>query len=416
MSQYGSFFEFTFLYFKLVGNISAFEGVKIPRAQPPLMAILSSSGSEGPLISDTIPSDYPSESHSDASSAGSFENHAFVQELSSVCSEQYAHTQHEVMAVGIRDGSPKFNVQVNVKRTPPASLISSSESESIETPRMERNNLSTIMESHEDRESILTVESLPKEISHTQFTYTPEIHPIPKYVPPEIQKLVRTQQELVMDDWSKDFNDRTGHRNVLNLAPEMTSHIMTEYVDTVDIDVEPPISVVKKPETTQHIVDDVFLKTITEKSTQFENEVHKRKITEYKMKPESKWDVTIRNYPTNGPEWEDFSDVSSSSGLVTPKFERSNLALPPKDFISETGLCLRSPELVGNLKPIEIPPEDKSVKNWNVLIRVLQDGQISDVEDTSSQYSSTASALQRQLSYEDKTKWRDIITTESSLR
>lgn len=384
------------------------------------MAVLSSSGSEGPLISDTIPSDYPSESHSDASSAGSFENHAFVQELSSVCSEQYAHTQHEIMPIGIREGSPKFNVQVNVKRTPPASLISSvpsSDTESIETPRMERNNLSTIMESHEDRESIVTVDSLPKEISHTQFTYTPEIHPIPKYVPPEIQKLVRTQQEYVRDDWSKDFTDRTGHRNVLNVAPEMTTHTMSEYVDTVDIEVEPPISVYKKPETTQHIVDDVFLKTITEKSTQFENEVHKRKITEYKMKPESKWDVTIRNYPTNGPEWEDFSDVSSSSGLVTPRFERSNLALPPKNFISESGLGLTSPELVGNLKPIEIPPEDKSVKNWNVLIRVLQDSaQVSDTEDTSSQYSSTASGLQRQLSYEDKTKWRDIITTESTLR
>lgn len=281
---------------------------------------------------------------------------------------------------------------------------------------MERNNLSTIMETYEDRESIATVESFPKEISHTQFTYTPEIHPIPKYVPPEVQKLVRTQQELVMDDWSKDFTDRATQRNVVTMASKMNEQTVTEYCDTIDTEVEPPISVVKKPETTQHLVDDVFLKTIKEKSTIENVDVQKRKITEYKMKPESKWDVTIRNYPANSPQWEDFSDVSSSSGLVTPKFERSNLSLPPTNFITETAMSLRSPELVGNMKPIEIPPEDKSVKNWNVLIRVLQDAAISDTDDVSSQHSTTASVLSRQLSYEDKTKWKDIITTESTLR
>uniref|UniRef100_A0A336JZJ5 CSON005655 protein n=1 Tax=Culicoides sonorensis TaxID=179676 RepID=A0A336JZJ5_CULSO len=406
--------EITKLSGSSLGNISAFEGVKIPRAQP-LMAVPSSSSSEGPLISDTIPSDYPSESHSEISSAGSFENHAFVQELSSICSEQYAQAQHEIMVADIREDSPKFNVQVKVKRTPPASLISSSDSESIETPKMERNNLSTIIESHEDRDSIITVESLQKEIPHTQFTYTPEIHPIPKYVPPEIQKLVRSRQEFVKDDWSKDFTDRVNQHNVLNLAPELPVHSMTEYVDTVDVDVEPPISVVKKPETTQHIVDDVFLKTITEKNTIENVNIQKRKITEYKVKPDSRWDVIIRNYPNNGQEWEDFSDVSSSSGFLIHKLEPAKTS-SAKSFIEGSELSLRSPELVGNMKPIDIPPEDKSVKNWNVLIRVLQDGFVCDNDDIASQYSSNASVLQRQLSYEDKTKWRDIITTESTLR
>lgn len=43
-----------------------FEGLKIPRAHAPVGLTGSSSGSEeGNLISDTLPSDYPSESHSE---------------------------------------------------------------------------------------------------------------------------------------------------------------------------------------------------------------------------------------------------------------------------------------------------------------------------------------------------------------
>lgn len=390
------------------GNISAFEGVKIPRAHPPVMAIPSS-------ISDTIPSDYPSESHSDLS-AGSYENRAFEQELSSVYSEHYAQTQHEIMPIIVKEESPKFDVQVRVKRTPPGSLISSSDSESIESARAER-NLSTILESHEDRESVMTVESLPKQQAYTQFTYTPEIHPIPKYAPPEIQKLVRTQQEVVLDSWSRDMTD-IAPRNVVTMATEMEdSNLMTEMLDSTHFyldEVEPPISVVKKPEITQHVVDDVFLKTITEKSTIENVQTQKRLITEYKAKPESKWDVIIRNYPTKGLQWEDFSDASSTSGMVTPRIEQAHLTLPPSNYISESSIHLRSPELVGNMKSVDMPPEDKSVRNWNVLIRVLEDGVLSDTDDASSDYSTTI--LQRQLSYEDKNKWKDIITTESSLR
>lgn len=57
----GSGSEITKLSGSSLGNISQFEGLKIPRAQAPLTAVHSSSGSEGVLI----PSDYPSESHSE---------------------------------------------------------------------------------------------------------------------------------------------------------------------------------------------------------------------------------------------------------------------------------------------------------------------------------------------------------------
>lgn len=60
--------EITKLSGSSLGNISMFEGLKIPRAHALLHAAPSSSGSEVNLVidhSDTLPSDYPSESHSE---------------------------------------------------------------------------------------------------------------------------------------------------------------------------------------------------------------------------------------------------------------------------------------------------------------------------------------------------------------
>lgn len=180
------------------------EGLKIPRVHVmPVMAVQSSS--------DTLPSDYPSESHSEIeevdtrslphSSVSSYENHAYLQEASSVYSENLGHIQiQEIQAVAVKMPSPKFDVQVRVKRAPPPppSVSSSSETESAAS-RTERNNLSTIMESHEDRESILTIESLPHEVIQKQFTYMPEIHPAPKYDghPLGFSTLNKTAQQYV---------------------------------------------------------------------------------------------------------------------------------------------------------------------------------------------------------------------------
>lgn len=185
----GSGSEITKLSGSSLGNLSVFEeSVKIPRAHVPILAMPPSS-------SDTLPSDYPSESHSEIevdirslphSSVSSYENHAYLQEASSVYSENLGHIQ-EIQAVAVKAPSPQFDVQVRVKRPPPpppsVSSTSSTDTESAAS-RNDRNNLSTIMESHEDRESILTIESLPHENVQTQFTYMPELHPAPKYIAP----------------------------------------------------------------------------------------------------------------------------------------------------------------------------------------------------------------------------------------
>lgn len=470
---------------KLSGSsygIPPFEGLKIPRAHAIVAAVPSSSGSDdNPLISDTLPSDYPSESQSEVEidtrsipSAGSYENGAYVQDNSSFYSENYGHTQEFQAAnavaqpafvtrhpIAIREPSPTFDVQVRVKRAPPPPPSSSfsSDTESIATSVHDRNNLSTIMESHEDRESVLTLDSLPRDVAHSQFTYVPELHPAPKHVhqPPIFSNISRRQQETIHEEtWSEDYTDAgppppsiPETRSVVSMGTERNdTHSISEMVETshlyphqhqpyhtaVEIEPiehlpEPPI-IVKKPEITSHLVDDVFLRTITEKTTIEDIEKYKRMVTEYKAKPVPKpptWDVTIRNYSNQEkPQWEDFSDVSSISAVPsTPQMERPTYKLPPQTFIDESGEKLTSPELVGNMKPVEIPPEDKAVPNWDVLIRVLEQqeetlGPENIVDDTSSIHETTTNQhehiLQRQISYDDKVKWRDIITTESTLR
>uniref|UniRef100_A0A1A9VUN3 Uncharacterized protein n=1 Tax=Glossina austeni TaxID=7395 RepID=A0A1A9VUN3_GLOAU len=466
----GSGSEITKLSGSSMGIPPEFEGVKIPRAHAALAAVHSSSGSEGALI----PSDYPSESHSEIeeidtrslpfSSAGSFENRAFVQETSSIYSDHYGHTQEMQAAnavsssvprlpIAVKESpSPKFDVQVRVKKSPPPPPSpQTSDTESVATLRPERNNLSTIMESHEDRESIITMESLPgqEEALQTQFTYTPDLHPVPQHseitIPaqppqPVFSVYTRTHHEVVdgrPETWS-DYTDGPARSEVTDMtseAPDMhsvaemvdTSHFMeTEYLPP-----EPPI-VVKKPQITSHTVNDVYLRTITEKKTIEDIESHKRKITEYKPKakplpppvPDPTWDVKIRNYPSEREQqmWENFSDISSASGMtMTPKMERSELTLPPVKpteplpQIYDNKQKLTSPELVVNMKPIEMPPEDKTVPNWDVLIRVLEEPEMSEADDTSSVHSSVH-PLTRFISYDDKAKWKEIITTESSLR
>ncbi|XP_044731034.1 uncharacterized protein LOC123294034 isoform X2 [Chrysoperla carnea] len=489
----GSGSEITKLSGSSLGNISMFEGLKIPRAQCPGTATASSSGSEGPLISDTLPSDYPSESHSEiedvdtrslpVSSAGSFENKGYVQETSSFYSDSYGHTQEVQSALAtativprlplaVKD-QPKFDIQVRVKRAPPSppSIASTSDTES-SVARTER-NLTTILEQREDTSTVRTVDTQNKS---THFTYVPEIHPVPKYIqqPPVYSRILRRQQELQesseyreappVPEWDEiDQPPRLqSARSMTSLNTEMTdTHSMTEIIDsshnkfvapappppppivptkhyesTIEMErheilQEPPITAYRQPEITSHTVDDVFLKTITEKRTIEDIEKHKRLITEYYTRakpqiqePERKWDVTIRNIPTEGqdaPDWENFSDISSASNLtLTPKPERAQISLPPQSFVTDKDIHLFSPELVAStqspptaeriipetyISTLEIPIVNEEVPNWNVLIRVIKP------EDDPQE-----EALVNQLTMADKVKWRQIITTESTLR
>lgn len=420
-------------------------------------------------MSDTLPSDYPSESNSEVedvdarslpvSSAGSFDNRAYVHETSSFYSENYGQTVEQTERVAIPTtvprlpmavkDQPKFDVQVRVKRAPPSppSLqLSDSESSVARTER----ELSTILEQHE--ESVRSMESpLPPE--RTQFTYIPELHPPPKHIQPAptFNRILRRQQELqeersivslnteMTDTHSVTEIEESSHSKFIAPAPPPPPPIVPKQQYVINMEppeaLEPPIAVVHKPEVTSHVVDDVFLRTITEKRTIEDIERHKRLVTEYhtKAKPveDQKWDVTIKNYPVQMPEppdWENFSDISSASGMtLTPKPERAVMTLPPQNTIDDDKLPLNSPELVGSIRQTthlttaeeeetffatyQIPLHNPNVPNWDVLIRVLQ-----PQEQEEGPVLETAEQFNSQLTMADKMKWRQIITTESTLR
>uniref|UniRef100_A0AAG5CR22 ZP domain-containing protein n=1 Tax=Anopheles atroparvus TaxID=41427 RepID=A0AAG5CR22_ANOAO len=485
----GSGSEITALESGSIGSVSGFKVARPVVAMPPIQ---SSSGSEGALI----PSDYPSESQSEneevetgslpvssrGSSASAYENGAYVHDGLSLTSTDHlqaygqTHELHLTTAgLALAPPSPKFDIQVRVKRSPPppslhsgglstggssASDTESNSSTLVSHNGADRNNLSTILETQEDRDSVMTTESLGASVTdggHSQFTYIPELHtapahhhdypPSPPPMPPAVPAYNMTVTTRSNRRWSEapDGPARHDTHSLTELVDashlyQLTGTNVTSITNTnraedaVQQLPEPPIvSAYKKPELVSHVVDDLFLTTVTERTTIEDVERHKRLVTEYKARPvppppaDPTWDVTIRNYASEAQrqrQWEDFSDVSSASGAPSVRSVDRPLAasmpVPSSTYLPSAYAAdeLRSPELVGNMKPVELPPEDRSVSNWDVLIRVLQDV---DMPDTSI---STAALhtdlhrypLQRQLSYDDKLKWKEIITTESTLR
>ncbi|XP_031828889.1 zona pellucida domain protein papillote [Nomia melanderi] len=175
--------------------------------------------------------------------------------------------------------------------------------------------------------------------------------------------------------------------------------------------VEPQVVAPRRPEITTHEVDDVFLKTVTEKKTIEDVERHRRQVTEYMSRPQPppdpKWDVTIRNYPTENlppppPEWENFSDVSSTSNLTitneptgiqcdAPIDEEPDIHIEPT-YTARAEIPCRPPLSARRSM-------DETDADWF--------GRLSRVLDP--RYAS-------EFTEEERIRWREIITTDSTLR
>lgn len=411
-SSVGTGSEITKLSGSSLGNISMFEGLKIPRAHAPATATASTSSSEQALIpsehSDTLPSDYPSESPSSAHS-----------EMEDVDTRSLPESYHEP--------EPKFDVQVRVKRAPPPPPISPSPSSSDVESVMasQARNLTTILEREE---SIRSLDNVPKPIqAMTTFSYVPELHPPPQS--PMYSTVLRKEHhktEVALDLANAGIRSTP----VKTLGMERTEHRRTEIREThrrpappppsilpykSEIEVqhmadvlEPPVVVSRRPEITSHVVDDVFLRTITEKRTIEDIERHKRLVTEYHAKPlpiPPKWDVTIRNYPAPGQDistepvsdWDSYSETSTSTVPTTPVAERHQTQLNiERSYLSK----------------LDIPAPDPPVSNWHVLTRVLEPQPIY----TTTEEIQIEEIPAQVLTVTDREKWRKIITTESTLR
>lgn len=433
--------EITKLSGSSLGNISMFEGLKIPRAQPP-----STSGSEAALISDTLPSDYPSESPSSAhselediesrslrrsvSSAGSYDNRAFIHD--SYYSEEIAQkTETEIRSIAHKrpPPDPKFDVKVRVKKAaaPPPPSPTPPPSESDVSLRNAERNLTTILE-----------EELPQK---TTFTYVPEIHSPPKLpTPPPVystvvrkqqasKNIVTTEETYVSHDTVDEIrrrpslsSDYTEARSMSEIvehtsrklspppAPITQSYRDQEMSTTVEL-IEPPVVVSRRPEIKSHVVDDVFRKTFTEKKTIEDIERRRRIVPEYRKQP-IKWDVTIKSHPkppstpsVSSTDWDSYSERSSVSGRMDAYRTDYNQS----DYGTHTDIEIE--RLYRST--IETMAEEEKPKQWDVLVRVLEpppyETDVSD--DGRSDVTSVKS-----LSIDDRKRWKDIITTESTLR
>lgn len=430
--------------------------VKIPRAHP----VYPIGGEAASVASDTIPSDYPSETPSETDAAHA--NHAFIMD-ENYHSEGYGEA-HETSAsnVLVHAAPPAFDVRVRVQRPPappsPQSTITTTE---VDGGSMRH---SSYLEEQARQESVRTVSPVALPLPARAAQLPPPERP-PR--PPALYSQVNRERQ----EWSRrprsiaslntemtdthsvtEVTDRS-HARMFHLKkpppppPVMNERLVTEEQEVTMESLEPlpetPIMPARKPEVTSHVVDDVFLRTITEKKTIEDVERHKRLVTEYKQvpAPPPQFDVTIRNHTAPEPQWENFSDISSASGMtLTPKMERVPLSLPPQKIIGKGGPDLFSPELIKQTTHVyqspssadlpllpELPParnplyrdeDDEDVPepipappvpaNWSVLTRVLkteaQDEVLLDSERS------------LRLTRDERLRWREVITHESTLR
>ncbi|KAG6460792.1 hypothetical protein O3G_MSEX012218 [Manduca sexta] len=435
--------------------------VKIPRAHPVYPA-----GEAASVASDTIPSDYPSETPSEADAAHT--NHAFMMD-ESYHSEGYGEMVETSASNGrmVSGAPPAFDVRVRVQRPPappsPHSTITLTETDG---------GRHTVEEQARGQ-SVRTVSpvSLPLP-ARAALLPPPERPPRParpahhpahpalySHVARDKQEWSRRPRSIVsLNTEMTDTHSVTevtdgSHARMFHLKkpapppPVMNERLETEEHEMMMESLEPlpetPIMPARKPEITSHVVDDVFLRTITEKKTIEDIERHKRLVTEYKQvpAPPPQFDVMIRNHTVPDAQWENFSDISSASGLtLTPKMERVPFSLPPQKIIGKGGPDLFSPELIkqtsnvyqppshGDLPLLpELPParnplyreeDDEDVPeptpmppvppNWTVLTRVLK----TEAQDEVLSESERSVRLTRA----ERLRWRAVLTHESALR
>ncbi|OWR46612.1 hypothetical protein KGM_208789B, partial [Danaus plexippus plexippus] len=408
--------------------------VKIPRAHPVYPAAAESAS----VASDTLPSDYPSETPSEA---------------------DHAHANQALTHSRLTGAAPPaFDVRVRVQRPPaPPSPVST-----ITTTEVDGGSQQTLVEEHERQESVRTVSPgalpLPARAVHAS---PPERPPRPPALYTEVHRerqewsrrprsIASLNTEMTDTHSVTEVTDRSHARMFHIKKPPPPPPVMTERLETEEQEMlmeslepipETPIMPARKPEITSHVVDDVFLRTITEKKTIEDIERHKRLVTEYRQVPHvPQFDVTIRNHTQPEAQWENFSDISSASGMtLTPKMERVPLSLPPQKFIGKGGPDLFSPELIKQTDAVyspsspdlpllpELPParnplyreeDDEDVpepipsppvpQNWSVLTRVLKTEAQDEVLSESERV--------HRLTREERLRWRELITHESTLR
>lgn len=429
--------EITKLSGSTMGTLSAFDGFRIPRA-----TAHSTSGSEAALLthgdhSDTIPSDYPSESpsstHSDMEEVETRRDTTLVSETSTVMEDHYRYDNRAF----VRDDAIQ---RLEATPTPPP------------MPRP----LTTIYE--QDDYASRTDEYDQSVLSARRLLQHQQMPPVYAKIRKKQQETLSSRQETTMTSEELDrFTQmrfapapaltapsipENEHRSMsefderpstwaprVHAATMSESRSVSEYLEEVtrrepppqraphydEVDsvvrsttsdiLEPPAIYAGPPATTRHTIDDRYLTTITETQTREDVTKHTKTTTHSHVRepppppppPPPHWDVTIRTYPP-------LADTLPRAPTVTTDSETDQWE--QLSYISERPQSLYDP----SEPPVPPPAPPPPPPNWDVLIRVLKPqapSVLSEADDDE-----TAS----NLSDVDRERWRRIITTDTTLR
>lgn len=431
-----------------------FDGIRIPRA-----TAHSTSGSEAALLtsagehSDTITSDYPSESpssmHSDVEEVESrsvkmsssqmmqrsFENQAFSLHEEQMQSSSYTtrRREQEQLVAGVSTANKAvtdYQEQENMRQQeefrrvhamvtqtdgmPPAPKYAAE-------PPVYARIRKRQMEQHARDESRTVIEST-EEYTH-QYPPPQPLQPVVgsipdnnlqsisefseaaatrsyaaqmKRHPPRIQEATQIHETKAMSDYAQEM-----HMNYPQKYVPEYRHEARSARSISEIEQPPPVmaahegAVSTKASTSRHLIDDKYITTLMETQTSEDLTHTTRDITETHIKevPPPTWDVTIRTYPPLQ------SDNTADESSEVETWEKYSVVSDRPRMLFESAEDTLTTMEVQATEPPQPPP------NWDVLIRVLAPPPQGDNDD-----------LRSLLSEDDRDKWKAILTTDSTLR
>ncbi|CAL8137974.1 unnamed protein product [Orchesella dallaii] len=351
-----------------LSTIESFSHLKIPRVQPP-----SASSSEVPL-EETLASDYPSSIEDGPQRPDT---------VSSEYSDTHAQVETEVINASVI-AKPHFEVNLRVAEQP-----------------LERSTY------YETDGSITSIEE-----GVARAVHVPDLHPPPRRPPrPPVFDQV---QQIHIPQRQVQTTELVDHMTIVD----------KEEIDTETRYVQP--LALRKPEVSVHTVDDVYVQTIVERRLIEDEERKTREITQLYRKDQPTWDVQFRTHPRDEEEsWERGSETTEVSSIGWSAVEEAPIqpnytSLSQESYIRRNQIHREDTDRTTVTRALQkLQQDDTQLWNekWKVLFRVLESPQpgeerpfVSEMDYDSR--SETASVLTE----DDRERWRQIITTESTLR
>ncbi|XP_021947825.1 uncharacterized protein LOC110845675 isoform X2 [Folsomia candida] len=348
-----------------VSTIESFQQLKIPRVHPP-----STSSSEPPM-EQNLASDYPSSLD---------EPIPRPETASSEYSDTHVQIETETIPAAVIS-KQKFEVNLRVAQQPREHIA------------------------YEREGSITSIET---GTTASEITVS-DLHPPARRAPPP-PPVFRKTQDIHLPQRHVQSTEYLDHLTVVDRQEVDTA---THYTK--------PIVIAKKPEVSVHTVDDVYLQTIVERRLIEDEERKTIEVTQFYKKDQPKWDVVIKTHPTDDDDnWERGSETTEVSSIGWSAVEEPTIH-PNYTTINRDHLIRRnevhheeSDRVTVTRAMQKLRQDDTQIWNekWKVLLRVLDSSPPPEFRPDTDDESDVASVLTQ----DDRDKWRQIISTESTLR